>query len=670
MVSVHDPHHESLGLLIVTAAPRGPSGHLPTAPRSPAPARPAVERGRVARGARSRRASRGAAAAAPSSASWKCSAARLAKGRVPSADPGPSGMARGPRESTHPHPPRRRRFEASSRLRALRQALPARARRERHGGARDALRSPAPHLPRPAPPAPEGRGQVVIASGDVLPVFDPGSVSFAAPGIVGLGAAASARGSEPSWRLLRRGGRRRQGEPLPPETRSRASGEARRHGPLRPVPARHRGHALRRRNGDPVARGLRRGPWARTVFPRFEDAARDLILDEGIDFYREICCALGAESGPVEFIEAARGSGSTWPDARLERLHRDLSGIPFSVEVLHPCGFHHFGDHPSAHPLGPRGARAGPGPGAVAHLSQNGESRRILRPRLGHQRLGGRVPHPGRARSCGSQRGERAGRRPALRPALRGLPVRAPGKERGGETRNVSSSLSGWTISSRTGPRKERSIAIVPCTTGCTPRGSLPADLWDEDLPESERTLWNARFILALDGADAFRRFLWIFRPGTVHRGGPGGLSRDAAVRARRGPSPRGQRGLRGAAHRPSDPRAVERDAGALPHTGGVLRRGPGLRPRGGRARGPVPLGGADPRRSPMARRGGAGAARARPPSRLAGSCTPSPRPSKASTVKPARDCAMRSPDSRKSWSPPSPPGSPSRASSQGPTCP
>ena len=77
--------------------------------------------------------------------------------------------------------------------------------------------------------------------------------------------------------------------------------------------------------------------------PRFSDEMESLVLNDGIDLYREICCALGSEATREHHRASCRSSGSTWPDKRLYKVFGGLHRVPLSTVVLPQCNFLHFG---------------------------------------------------------------------------------------------------------------------------------------------------------------------------------------------------------------------------------------------------------------------------------------------------------------------------------------
>ena len=68
-----------------------------------------------------------------------------------------------------------------------------------------------------------------------------------------------------------------------------------------------------------------------------------LVQERGLDFYREICCALGRDTDLRSYIEEVRRTGSPLSSAELKVLYDTFSPIPFFVETVPACIFLHFG---------------------------------------------------------------------------------------------------------------------------------------------------------------------------------------------------------------------------------------------------------------------------------------------------------------------------------------
>ena len=174
-----------------------------------------------------------------------------------------------------------------------------------------------------------GAGQVVVAAGDALILFDASEARFSRRGIIALGAR------------------------VPPE-------EAARHG----VYCTQGDGAVRLYLQKPsVAEQMKAGAIGadgQSVLDigvmSFDAAAasrllrafstpsvQEAVLSHGIDLYREICCALGAEATFAHYLAAARASGSRIAEPLMAELFGQLRSVPLSVETLRECSFLHFG---------------------------------------------------------------------------------------------------------------------------------------------------------------------------------------------------------------------------------------------------------------------------------------------------------------------------------------
>jgi hypothetical protein len=67
------------------------------------------------------------------------------------------------------------------------------------------------------------------------------------------------------------------------------------------------------------------------------------MLDDGIDLYREICCALGSSATIEHYVSSVRSSGSNWTGDALGRVFPALNRIPLHVQLVPACRFLHFG---------------------------------------------------------------------------------------------------------------------------------------------------------------------------------------------------------------------------------------------------------------------------------------------------------------------------------------
>jgi fucokinase len=190
-------------------------------------------------------------------------------------------------------------------------------------------------LPPPRPP----RGQIVLTTGDVLLFFSPDEIRFAGNGVTGLGC------------------------PLLPE-------QAKNHGVFcpdekgevrfflqKPSVSRQRNRGAVDRYGkallDIGVMELDAATAAKFIaLPdiKIEDGEllwsgpiAEEIMSLGLDFYRDICCAMGSEVRFEDFRESVRDSGSALSESSLKAIFESLSDIPFFVHSLPDCIFLHFG---------------------------------------------------------------------------------------------------------------------------------------------------------------------------------------------------------------------------------------------------------------------------------------------------------------------------------------
>jgi len=190
-------------------------------------------------------------------------------------------------------------------------------------------------------PEPDGgNGQIVITSGDVLLRFDPKCARFHGEGITGLACYASPDqasrhgvfccGDDSKTRLFLQ-------KPSPEQQQAAGAIDA-----------------LGRVALDIGVMHLT----ADTAVKLLELFGTQLCDDQqltmtgelgqavyscGLDFYRELCCAMGSEGTRAGYIDSVQQAGSPWDPERLATLFEAISPIPFYAHVLPSCEFLHFG---------------------------------------------------------------------------------------------------------------------------------------------------------------------------------------------------------------------------------------------------------------------------------------------------------------------------------------
>jgi fucokinase len=347
-------------------------------------------------------------------------------------------------------------------------------------------------LPAGAP----GAGQVVVGAGDALIRFDPAEAHFGNPGITGLGAPA-----------------------LP--------AEAARHGVLCPnADGSVRLYLQKPDVRTQIAAGAI-GPDGRSVLDigimSLDAAAAAALLQafkapsadaemqsHSIDLYREICCALGTEATLSHYVKTARASRSTLGDAVLESLFAALRPIPLHVRVLDECDFLHFGSTSQLISSGVElitGDQGAPPPNAIIAMNNDMPATGAIAGRESWVE-GCRLSAPLRLRG---------------RNVVVGVDVLEPLELPAGACLDVSLGLD----------RNGRKVCFIRCcgvddtfktsaaegATFCGVRleewlqfsGAPLSSIWDDGIPETERTLWNAKVFPAEQDCGSFRRWLWMF---------------------------------------------------------------------------------------------------------------------------------------------------------------
>lgn len=356
-----------------------------------------------------------------------------------------------------------------------------------------------------APPRP-GLGHTVIAAGDVLADFEPHEARLDAEGITGFGCWCPAeQASRHGVYCATASGAVARFLQKPSVAEQAALGCLNsRNEALLDVGLMHvdAGTAVRLL----LAAGVKVGEAGRLGFA---GPLGQLVPRLGLDWYREIACALGFRATRQSHAEAARTAGSPWPAETLAGWFDALAGTPCRVHCLSPGHFLHFGTctdllSSSAELARRRGIAVQPGTwlGAGNLLGSEGrvsggpawiEACRIHAPII----LGGDnvlvaadVEQPARL-PPGACLNLLEGRDPAGDPVffvcLWG--IRDDFKVAGPAATWCHRPLEQW-------------VALL---------GLGIEDLWDPHLSPEERTLWNARVVPTARDAAAWTEWLWVF---------------------------------------------------------------------------------------------------------------------------------------------------------------
>ncbi len=183
----------------------------------------------------------------------------------------------------------------------------------------------------------EGMGQVVITAGDALILFDATNVSFSYPGLTALAssdspAQASKHGvfcpdGQGKVRLyLQKPGLQQQKDKGALDERGRALLDI-------GIMSFDASMAIALME----AFGVALGSGHQLVWHSKE------VMNCGLDFFREVCCAMGTEVTASHYKQQVKQAGSTWPEETLERIFSRISPVPFHLQVTPQSRFLHFG---------------------------------------------------------------------------------------------------------------------------------------------------------------------------------------------------------------------------------------------------------------------------------------------------------------------------------------
>jgi galactokinase/mevalonate kinase-like predicted kinase len=360
-------------------------------------------------------------------------------------------------------------------------------------------------LPEPASDV----GQVVITSGDVLLRFEPSEAEFAAEGLTGLACYASpeqasrhgvfCRGQADKVRLYLQ---------KPSVAKQKKEGAIDAYGQtcldigVMSFDARTAVKLLtlfgaRAAGNGKLALG---GTLGRAVTER------------GLDFYREICCAMGAEASKSKHYESARQSGSKWNKTLLGKLFEAFSSVPFSMKLLKHCDFLDFGTSRAIISSGIRLLQEDRGASGVqTFLDINNE---ILD--------GGTVTGTSswvegcRISSSLTLGGENV---------VVGVDIDGPISLPRGACLDVikgknPKGKSVWFVrcynlddTFKHKIAEGGSFCGVDVFEWLKAVGAKTQDIWDADVPPAERSLWNARMFPAVRTAAEYKRWLWMLDP-------------------------------------------------------------------------------------------------------------------------------------------------------------
>ncbi|HCO94585.1 MAG TPA: hypothetical protein DIU00_11655 [Phycisphaerales bacterium] len=363
-------------------------------------------------------------------------------------------------------------------------------------------------LPEPA----AGAGQVVITSGDVLLRFDPSEVTFAAEGVTGLTCYAQpeqasrhgvfCRGQADQVKLYLQ-------KPSAAEQQAKGAIDAYGQSCL-DIGIMNFDAATAVKMLDLFGAGTGRNGKL-TLSGRMGEA----VLERGLDFYREICCAMGSEASKSEHAESAQNSGSKWTKPLLEKLFNAISPVLFSMKLLKHCDFLDFGSSRAIISSGTRLLQEDRG---VSHLQTfldinneitndglvKGASSWVEGCRINSSLvLGGEnvvvgvdidEPISLSARAC--------------------LDVIKGRNEKGRRVWFVR--CYGLDDTFKETIEENGSFCGVDVLDWLGTVGAGPEDVWNADIPPGKRSIWNARMFPAVKIHNQYKRWLWMLDPGSA----------------------------------------------------------------------------------------------------------------------------------------------------------
>jgi len=338
-----------------------------------------------------------------------------------------------------------------------------------------------------------GQGQIVIAAGDALILFDSTAADFRRPGITALGCYA------------------------PPE-------EAARHGVFCIGPGAAMTKFLQKPSiAEQAAQGaITAGRTALDIGVMSMDADTAVALlaafgfsyggwqakapapqSVSFDLYREICCALGTGATLEHYVHAAQTSGSPWPVEALAKVHAALRNIPFHVSLLPDCRFLHFG---STYELIESGLALADQQPDILILNST-----VQAPVTGTRSWieACRITAPVHLSGSNVVVGADIDQPLALPPEA---------------CLDILSALDGvWFIRCygiRDGFKESIDNGALfcgrPLFEWIAAAGAVPDDIWPDTLETAERSLWNARVFPAERSPSGYRNWLWMYAPQTA----------------------------------------------------------------------------------------------------------------------------------------------------------
>jgi galactokinase/mevalonate kinase-like predicted kinase len=357
-------------------------------------------------------------------------------------------------------------------------------------------------------PEPEGSGgQVVITSGDVLLRFEPSEVRFAAKGLTGLACYAEPGQASKHGVFCRdHDNQLRLYLQKPSVEKQKQAGAIDDYSQVcLDIGVMSFDAATAAQLLDVF--GVRAGQNGKIAFTGSVGRA---VVDLGVDFYREICCAMGRESTAEHYTESALNSGSKWDKNMLVRLFEVLSKVPFSMQLLKRCEFLDFGSSGAILASGVRLLQEDRGlPYMKSFLDINNDicGEGVVEGCSGWVdgcRINSSLHLGGENIVVGADIDE-----PLFMPPRACLDVSKGRKKTGEDIWFVR--CYGVDDTFKQTPEQGVSFCGIAVAEWLGAAGAEPGDVWDADIAVEDRSIWNARMFPAVKNNADYRRWLWMY---------------------------------------------------------------------------------------------------------------------------------------------------------------
>ncbi|UCE50455.1 MAG: hypothetical protein JSW47_09880, partial [Phycisphaerales bacterium] len=363
-------------------------------------------------------------------------------------------------------------------------------------------------LPEPA----QGAGQVLITSGDVLLRFEPSEVKFANQGVTGL--ACYALPEQASRHGVFCTG---QGNEVRLYLQKPSVAEQEEKGAIDPYGQSCLDIGVMNFDAKTAAMmlevfGASAGTDGKLALG---GPMGEAVIEHGLDFYREICCAMGVEASKSGHRESAMNSGSKWSKKLLDRLFNAFSKVPFSMNLLKHCDFLDFGASRAIISSGTRLVQEDRGASHLhTFLDINNEisgsgSVKGTSSWVEACRVDSSLTLGGENLVVGIDVNE-----PIRLPARACLDVIKGKNGKGREVWFVR--CYGLDDTFKEPVDQAGSFCGVDIFEWLNAVGAGPNDVWDAEIAEFDRSIWNAKVFPAVETHDEYKEWLWMFEPGSA----------------------------------------------------------------------------------------------------------------------------------------------------------